>query len=80
MGEMILGIVILALIIERFFFAREMTARLGDTIKAVMSRNINEYISATTVPDKKEAPPENDEVDMSTLTTEEFDTMIKKIV
>jgi N-acetylneuraminate synthase len=43
MGEIILGIVILALIIERYFFAKEMTKRLGDTIKAVMSRNINEW-------------------------------------
>jgi hypothetical protein len=78
MAEIILALVILALLIERHFFAKEMNERVSQAVKAVMSRNINEYIAAT----QAEKPntdkfTENEEVSISDATDEEFERHIQ---
>jgi hypothetical protein len=77
-ATIILSIVVIALVVERFFFARHMTQELSKCIKAIMSRNINEYIAATSV-DKapKQAFIENDQVDLDVASDEDFDKFIK---
>ena len=74
----ILGIIILAQAIERYFFAKELHRQLENTMKAVMSRNIGDYLAATkdNKPDK-EIPPQNDEVILSEATDEQFNKHIK---
>ena len=51
-----------------------MTQKLQDGIKAVMSRNIGEYVMAIKPQEKEpqEPEPENDEIEMSSLTDEKF--------
>ena len=69
----ILGIVIIAQAIERYFFAKEMNNRVSEAVRAVLSRNINEFIAAREI-DKpaKEIPPANDEIDLSEATDKQF--------
>lgn len=68
-----LALLVIAQAVERYFFAKHMTEELSKCIKAVMSRNINEYIAATEVDKgKKEDFAENDEVDMADLPDDEF--------
>jgi len=70
----VLSIVIIGQAIERYYYSKDMTQKLQDGIKAVMSRNIGEYVMATK-PQRKEVDepePENDEIEMSGLTDEKF--------
>jgi hypothetical protein len=74
-----LSIIILLLVIERYLYAKEMNRQQGDSIKAIMSRNINEYLAAKSVDKPSNHPqPEEDEVPLGELTDEEFDKTIKK--
>lgn len=83
MGEIvaiiILGVVVIAQAAERYYFAREMNDRVSQAVKAVMSRNINEYISATQA-EKPAASQftETDEVFLSEASDEEFDKHIEQ--
>ena len=75
-----LGIVLIVQAIERYFYAKDMSQKLQDCIKAVMSRNISEYIAATNVPkENKEVPPENDLVELNQLNDKEFDKVLSKM-
>lgn len=73
-----LALLVIAQAVERYFFAKHMTNELSKSVKAVMSRNINEFISATQA-DKpvKEGFTQNDEVDLGLASEEEFDKFIK---
>lgn len=75
-----LSIIIIAQLVERYLYAKEMNKQLGDAVRAVMSRNINEFITATTI-DKtiNKKPIQTDEVEISDLSDEEFDKSIKNI-
>lgn len=75
-----LTVIILLLVAERFLYAKEMNRQLGDSIKAIMSRNINEYLAAKSV-DKvtTEIKSETDEVLMSDMSDDEYDETIKKM-
>ena len=70
----VLSVVIIGQAIERYYYSKDMTQKLQDGIKAVMSRNIGEYIAATKPIDKQqnEPEPENDEIEMSSLTDDKF--------
>lgn len=74
----ILGILVLAQTVERYFFAKHMTAQLEKSMKAVMSRNINDYLTATNEPKKDTDFTQNDEIDLGTLSDEEFSKAINK--
>lgn len=77
----ILGILVLAQLVERHLYAREMNKRLSEAMKMVMSRNINEFLTATA--ENKKTPmvqPEQDQVELSDLSDEEFDRHIKQVV
>ena len=75
----VLGIVCIAQIVERYFFSQRILNDLSNAQKAVMSRNINEYLSATTPPSNKDQGfRENDEVDMTELSDTEFLDIIEK--
>ena len=75
-----LTIIILGLLVERYLFVRETNKQLGEATRAVLSRNINDFITATTV-DKivKDTKPERDEVLLSESSDEDFDKTIKNI-
>ncbi|MFH1561882.1 MAG: hypothetical protein ABIF11_00475 [Nitrospirota bacterium] len=73
----ILGILVIAQAVERYFFARHMTDQLENCMKAVMSRNINDYLTATNEPKKDAEFTQNDEIDINEATDEEFDKAIK---
>lgn len=74
----ILGIVCIAQAVERYFYAKDMSQKLQDCIKAVMSRNINEYIAAVNVPKNvKDVKVDSDEVFLDESSDEVFDKFIK---
>lgn len=78
MSEFILGIVIVALLVERYFFTKTLTQQLSNATKAVLSKNVNEYIAAV----NSEKPvshtaPESDEVLVSDADPKAFDAFIK---
>jgi uncharacterized protein YqkB len=73
-----LAIICVLQTIERYFYQKDMTNKLNDAIKAVMSRNISEYLSATAQPTSKEKV-EIDQVDFNADNPEAFDQAIKKM-
>ena len=74
----ILGIVIIGLLVERFLYTKEMNKQLEKANLSVMSRNINEYLSATAEKPKKQEFRENDEVDLGEASDEDFMSAINK--
>ena len=78
MAEIILGLVIAGLLVERHFFSKHMAEQLEKCMKAVMSRNINDYLTATNQPKKDTDFTQNDEIDLGEATDEEFIEAIKK--
>lgn len=75
----VLGLIVISQLVERYLYAKDMNQKLQDCVKAVMSRNINEYITATTT-DKitKEPLPEPDEVELNSQTDDDtFNKFIK---
>ena len=73
-----MGIIILGLLVERFFYAKEMNRQLEKAILSVMSRNINEYLTAITVPkNHKEIKGEPEDIDLSEADDKTFDSAIK---
>lgn len=78
MVEIVFGVIIIGLIVERYFFARHMTAQLEKCMKAVMSRNINDYLTATNEPKKETEFTQNDEIDLSEASDEEFLKAVNK--
>lgn len=66
-------LIIVALLVERYFYTKEMTAKLTQAMEAVMSRNMNEYL-ATKSADKKvdERPSEPEDVDIDEASHKEF--------
>ena len=51
MGDLVaiitLAILVIAQLVERYFYSRDMTKKLTDCMKDVMSRNINEFMAVT---------------------------------
>lgn len=76
-----LSLICIAQTVERYFYQKDMTNKLNDAVKAIMSRNINEYLTATAKPKySKNIPVEQEEVDFNADNPEEFDRAIKNIV
>lgn len=76
----ILGIIVLAQLIERHFYTKEMNHQLGEATRAILSRNVNEFISATAKPTEfKPEQTEPDEVELSSLSDEDFDKAVSNI-
>jgi hypothetical protein len=73
-----LALLVIAQAVERYLFGKYMAEELSKSMKAVMSRNINEFLAATQ-PDKKDTTDfrQNDEVDIDQASDEEFDKAIK---
>jgi hypothetical protein len=78
MVEVIFGLIIIALIAERYLFARHMTVQLEKSMKAVMSRNITDYLTATNEPKKDSGFIEEETIDLADASEEEFLKGIKK--
>ncbi len=74
----ILGILVLAQTVERYFFARHMTAQLEKCMKAVMSRNITDYLTATNEPKRDQEFIQTEDIDLSDVSDEEFLKTINK--
>lgn len=74
----ILGLIIIAQGVERYFYTKQMTDKLSESMKAVMSRNINEFITATTAnkASKTEFTP-NDQVELEDADEGVFDKFIE---
>ena len=66
--------------IERYFYAKDMTNKLNDSIKAIMSRNINDYLAATAKPSNSKQDAQDEQIDFSSDNPDEFDKAIKNIV
>ena len=75
-----LSLLLLTQAIERHFYSKEMNKRLSESMKAVMSRNINEFMAATAEPNKTFSKTESDEIDLSDADDELYDKHIKTIV
>lgn len=73
----ILGLLVIAQAVERYLYSKEVTKQLGNATKAIMSRNINDYLNATQEKPKDTDFQENDEVDLSEISDEEFLKTIK---
>lgn len=74
----VLGLVCVGQAVERYFYAKDMSQKLNDSIKAVMSRNINEYIAAVSSEQKPQRPySEPDEVLLDTVSDDLFDRYIE---
>ncbi len=74
----ILGMLAIAQTVERYLFAKHMTKQLEQCMKAVMSRNINDYLAATAEKPKQQDFSENDQIELSEASDEVFDSLIKK--
>ena len=75
-----LGIIVLGLIIERHFYAKEMNKQLDEATKKVMSRNMNEYLASQAMEKIPNAPhQESDEIELSQASDKEFDKAIKQM-
>ncbi len=74
-----LCIVCLGQMVERFYFGKTMMKQVDDAIKASMSKNVNEYLSATTFDPKraKEPAAEEENVELANADEEAFDKFIK---
>lgn len=71
-GYLVLGVLVISLMVERYFFAKHMTLQLEKCMKAVMSRNINDYLTATNEPKKNQEFTEPEEIDLDTASDEQF--------
>lgn len=70
----IMAVIIIALLVERFFYSREMNRQIRDNTAAIMSRNINDYLAARET-DKKPrytTSPEMDDVLETEMPDAEF--------
>lgn len=77
----VLGLVIAGLLVERYLFVKQINGVLGDSMKAIMSRNINEFLAAKTIDKAVEnVKVEEDEVELSQASDEQFDKFIKEQV
>lgn len=75
----VLGLIILGLLVDRYLFVKQMSTTIEDSMKAIMSRNINEFLSAKAI-DKVTEKMEvtiPDEIPVSELNDDQFDEMIK---
>lgn len=73
-----LSLIIIGMLVERFFYQKEMNRQMGEATRAILSRNVNEFIAATTaekIVNRKQE--EVDEVLLSDATDETFDKFIK---
>lgn len=73
-----LSLIIGGLLVERYFYQKEMNRQLGEATRAILSRNVNEFIAATTaekIVNRK--TEETDEVLLSEASEETFDKYIK---
>lgn len=74
-----LCIIVVAQVVERYFYAKEMNKQLGNAVKAIMSRNINEFMAATLVDKASEEVKINtDEELVSDLSDKDFNDLIKR--
>ena len=80
MSEISLGLVIVALLVERYFFTKTMTAQLHDYQLAVMSKDTDEYIAAKVTEKAVDKPfSQPDEIPLEQASDEEFMKGIKNI-
>lgn len=70
---LILGGIIIALIIERHLYSKEMNRQIGEATRAVLSKNINEFMQATKPQEASKTEfIRDEEVNMDEATEDEF--------
>lgn len=74
-----LVIVIIALVVERYFTLKAMNAQVNDCLKAIMSKNTQDFIQMKAI-DKVEvtAPKEPEFIPEDRLSDDQFDKLIQK--
>ena len=72
-------IIILALLVDKYLYQKDMTNKLNDAIKAVMSRNIGEYLTATKPGKTTTASTADETIPIESLDNEAFDKTIKQL-
>lgn len=79
MTEIILGVIIVALIVERYLFAKQSHKQQDHYMNALIAKNTNEYLAMREVEEKKEVPfKESDEVPLDQASDETFTKFIKE--
>jgi|GEM_PF-4429289 len=79
MIEIILGVIIIGLIVERYLFARESHKQQDHYMQALIAKNTNEYLSMKTTENKKDIPfKESDEIPLDQADDETFTKFIKE--
>lgn len=83
MGELVaiitLAILVLAQLVERYLYSKNMTQKLSESMKAVMSRNINEFMAITQDKQPKQEFTQNENVLIDEATDEVFNKVIEKM-
>ena len=63
--------------VDKYLTTQKLLKQVDDAIKAAMSRNLNEYLTAKNEKPQAVAQPESEEVMLSEATDEQFDKFIK---
>lgn len=76
-----LSFIIFVQLCERYYYSKDMNQKLQDCIKAVMSRNVAEFVQATRPKEKEEKEPLLDQLDvlLSDADDKTFDKHISDI-
>jgi hypothetical protein len=78
MSEIILAIILAALIVERFMFARQTHKQQDHYMNALIAKNTNEFISMRETESKPSEPMKDiDEVPLDQASDDTFDKFIK---
>lgn len=73
MIDLVLASVIIALIVERYFYARDMNRQVNDNMKALMAKTPEDYIHMKAVEGKKPSKPvEVDEQPIEQVSDKDF--------
>ena len=74
----VLGLLLIGQLIERYFYTKDMTKKLSEAMKAVMSRNITEFMAVTQDKSPKQEFTQSDNVLIDEADDEIFDKFIEK--
>lgn len=76
----LLGVIIIAQLIERFIYAREMNKQMRVNLGALFSRNVNDYLASTKETVRADdTPSEPEDIELSDMDDKEFEAHIANI-
>jgi len=79
MTDIILGVIIVGLIAERYLYARQVNKQQDHYMQALIAKNTNEFLSMKESENKKDIPfKESDEIPLDQASDETFNKFIKE--